>query len=234
MANKTQKQYAEDWGVKLVTWNKWKEAGAPVGNEKKLAFWLRTKQRLNKRTREKMAEVGVNTASKSKRKQVAKKIEAESKSAEDFRDHYKAQLDKCIQDPDGDPTEVKFWSELFLKQDESIRRSEIHAAKLGIDNGTTLPRAEVERILRAVLYAGNANVNSSLTIICEHIAGMSDPAQIYDALKPAIVGGRLFSGFDKVANIKGAPALPDWVLDCVKTEAKQYLGNSEALWTKEK
>ena len=234
MANKTQQQYAEDWGVKLKAWNGWKSDGAPVGNEKKLAYWLRNKQRLNKRTREKMAEVGVTAKSKSRRKQVAAKIEKESKTAEDFRDHYKAQLDKCIQDENGDPTEVKFWSELFLKQDESIRRSEIHAAKLGIDNGTTLPRAEVERILRATFYAGNACVNSSLTMICQHIAGMSDPAQIYDTLKPAIVGGRIFSGFDKVANIKGAPALPDWVLECVKTEAKQYLGNSEALWTKTK
>ena len=47
-----------------------------------------------------------------------------------------------------------------------------------------------------------------------------------------MVGGRLFSGFDKVANIKGAPSLPDWVIDAVRMEAKQYLGNSEALWTK--
>jgi len=61
---------------------------------------------------------------------------------------------------------------------------------------------------------------------------MSDPAQIYDTLKPAIVGGRLFSGFDRVENIKGAPSLPDWVIECVRLEAKQYLGNSEALWTK--
>ena len=234
MANKTQQQYADDWGVTLKAWNGWKSDGAPVGNEKKLAYWLRNKQRLNKRTREKMAEVGVVAKSKSRRKQVAAKIEKESKTAEDFRDHYKAQLDKCIQDPGGDPTEVKFWSELFLKQDESIRRSEIHAAKLGIDNGTTLPRAEVERILRATFYAGNACVNSSLTMICEHIAGMDDPAQIYDTLKPAIVGGRLFSGFDRVENIKGAPSLPDWVIECVRLEAKQYIGNSEALWTKGK
>ena len=131
-----------------------------------------------------------------------------------------------------DQDQVKFWSDLFLKQDESIRRSEAHAARLGIDNGTTLPRAEVERILRAVFYAGNGSVNGALTTICEHVAGLSDPGDVYHSLKPAIVGGRLFSGFDKVANIQGAPALPDWVIECVKLEAQQYLGNSESLWTK--
>ena len=234
MANKTQKQYAEDWGVVLATWNKWKESGAPVGNEKKLAHWLRPKQRLNKRTREKMAEVGIKTTTKAKRKKATANIELKAKTAEDFRDHYKSQLDKCIQDENVDPIEVKFWSELFLKQDESIRRSEIHAAKLGIDNGTVLPRAEVERILRAVFYAGNACTQGVLTSICEQLVGYDKPSDLFHALKPAVVGGRLFSGLDKVMNTQGAPSVPDWVVDCVKLEAKQYLGNSEALWTKVK
>jgi hypothetical protein len=232
MANKTQSQYAEDWGVKLAAWNKWKKAGAPVGSEKKLANWLRPRQRLNPRTREKMAEVGVKTTTKAKRKQAVQKIESKSKTAEDFRDHYKAQLDEEIQKGEqGDQNQVKFWSELFLKQDESIRRSEIHAAKLGIDNGTTLSRAEVERIFRATMWAGNACVNSNLTMICQHLAGLDQPDDIYNVLMPAIVGGRLFSGFDKVANIKGAPSLPDWVLECIRYEATQYLSNSESLWT---
>ncbi len=228
MANKSHKQYAEEWGVSLMTWNRWKSEGAPIGSPKSLASWLLNKQRLNKATRARMAECGVRATPKSKLQKEAKS--EEGMSAEDFRDKYRAKLEDAVNS--NDETGVKFWNEHYLKIDESIRKTQLHAQKLGIDNGTTLPRAEVERILRAVLYAGNANVNSGLTIICEHIAGMDDPAQIYDTLKPAIVGGRLFSGFDKVANIKGAPALPDWVLDCAKTEAKQYLGNSESLWTK--
>lgn len=234
MANKTQKQCAEEWGVKLVTWNKWKEKGAPIGSEKHLANWLRNNDRLNKATRERMAQAGITTTTRGNRKRATDSIESKCDTAEDFRDHYQRKLDEEIQKgDDGDPIELKFWSELFLKQDKSIRDSEAHAAKLGIDNGTTLPRAEVERILRACFYAGNACVNSNLTMICQHIAGLNDPAGIYNVLKPAVVGGRLFSGFDKVANIKGAPALPEWVIDAVRIEAKQYLSGSESLWTKQ-
>jgi hypothetical protein len=108
----------------------------------------------------------------------------------------------------------------------------MHAAKLGIDNGTVLPRAEVERILRAVFYAGNACTQGVLTSMCEQLVGYDNSGELFHALKPAIVGGRLFSGFDKVMNTKGAPNVPDWIVECVKLEAKQYLGNSESLWTK--
>jgi hypothetical protein len=226
MARKTHKHYAEEFGVSENVFRKWLQKGAPYQNEAKMITWLNNLERKSPEVKAWLKARGVKP--KPKKSAVLKNIKA--KSAEDFRDHYQKKLEEATETNDQD--QVKFWSELFLKQDESIRRSEAHAAKLGIDNGTTLPRAEVERILRAVLYAGNACTNSSLTLICEHIAGMSDPAQIYDCLKPAVVGGRLFSGFDKVANIKGVPALPDWVLECVKLEAKQYLGNSESLWTK--
>ena len=225
MARKTHKHYAEEFGISEMVFRGWLKQGAPYQNEAKMVTWLNALQRKSPEVKAWLKARGV----KPKPKKAAILDEIKGKTAEDFRDHYQKKLEEATDTNDQD--QVKFWSELFLKQDESIRRSEAHAAKLGIDNGTTLPRAEVERILRATFYAGNACVNSSLTIICQHIVGLDRPEEIYDVLKPAMVGGRLFSGFDKVANIKGAPALPSWVIECVRLDAAQYLGGSEALWT---
>ena len=224
MARKTHKHYAEEFGVKESTFRAWLKKGAPYQNREKMITWLLNLERMAPGARQWLINQGVNPTKRRSKPAVVK-----GDSAESFRDHYRNKLSEAT--ACNDQEQVKFWSDLFLKQDESIRRSEAHAAKLGIDNGTVLPRAEVERILRAVFYAGNGCVNGALSTICEHLAGLSDPSDVYHALKPAIVGGRLFSGFDKVANIKGAPALPDWVIECVKLEAKQYLGNSESLWT---
>lgn len=234
MARRTQQMQADEWGMPLGTLKRYITRGAPTGNDKKFYSWLLNLQRVPTwaKTSAKMKAMGYDPKSKAKRRREAKKGKGLDTAA-DFREHYRKKLAEATE-REGDTEGVKFWSDLFLKQDESIRRSEAHAAKLGIDNGTTLPRAEVERILRATFYAGNACVNSSLTMICQHIAGLSKPADIYNVLKPAMVGGRLFSGFDKVANIKGAPNLPDWVIECVRLEAKQYLSGSEALWTKKK
>ena len=226
MARKTHKHYAEEFGVPESVFRKWLQMGAPYQNEPKMITWLNNLKRKSPEVKAWLKHRGVQPIPK----KAAVLSSVKGQTAEDFRDHYRKKLQEATMANDQD--QVKFWSDLFLKQDESIRRSEIHAAKLGIDNGTTLPRAEVERILRAVFYASNACVNANLTMICQHIAGLDKPEDIYDVLKPALVNACIFSGFDKVNNIKGAPGLPTWVLDCVRLDAKQYLGNSESLWTK--
>ena len=228
MARKTHKHYAEEFGVAEITFRGWLKKGAPYQNEAKMITWLNGLKTKSPEVRAWLKARGVKP---NPRKDEASKPK-HAKTAENFRDHYQKKLDEATITNDQD--QVKFWSDLFLKQDESIRRSEIHAAKLGIDNGTVLPRAEVERILRAVFYASNACVQGQLTSICEQLVGYDNPGDMFHALKPAIVGGRLFSGLDKVMNTAGAPNVPGWVVDCIKLEAKQYLGNSESLWTKKK
>jgi hypothetical protein len=225
---RTDDEKAAEYGVSRQTIVRWREDGAPFDNDRELFLWMR-KNQIKGARKWRVDFLDKTPDLKLEKKSIPKvKKQGDLSSAEHFRDHYKQQLDESIKC--NDTESIKFWNEHYLKIDESIRKTQLHAQKLGIDNGTTLPRAEVERILRAIFYAGNGCVNGALSTICEHLAGVSDPAEIYDVLKPAVVGGRLFSGFDKVSHIHGAPALPKWVLDCVKTEAKEYLGSSESLW----
>ena len=127
----------------------------------------------------------------------------------------------------GDARNVKLYGELHLKTSDSIRRNEIHATKVGLKSGDTITREKCELYLRQAFWGGNAAVNASLTMICEHVAGMRTPEEVYHCLKPAFVGGRIFSGFDRLRALD----VPQWFLDCVKDSAKDFLGNSEVLWT---
>ena len=226
MAVKTHKHYALEFGVSENVFRGWLKKGAPYQNKPKMVTWLNNLVRKSPEVKAYLKETGVNL----KPSKAAAAKRTGTKTAEDFRDHYRAKLEVATEANDQD--QVKFWSDLFLKQDESIRRSEAHAAKLGIDNGTVMPRAEVERVLRAIAYASNACVQGQLTSICQQLVGYTDAGELYHALKPAIVGGRIFSGLDKVVNTKGAPNVPEWFAECWRLEAKQYLGNSESLWTK--
>ena len=229
---RTLQQSADRWGCPLRTWKRYVSEGAPLGNDKKFYSFVVNLQRVPTwaKTSERMKEMGFQPKAKARAKRA--KASMKEKTAEDFRDHYRRKLDEAVEINDTEG--VKFWNEHYLKIDESIRKTELHAKKLGLEDGTTLSRTEVERIMRAVFYAGNACVQGQLTSICEQLVGFDKPGDLYHALKPAIVGGRLFSGFDKVMNTSGAPGLPDWLIDCVKLEANQYLGNSEALWAKGK
>ena len=218
MPRKSQQSYADEYGVSLKILKSWKDLGAPYKDEAKMVTWLLGRGRIPAGAKNWLKARGVDLDAKAGTDAPA---QDKLQSAEDFRNHCKAKLAEAI--GHNDQNEIEFWAKLHLQYDESIRRSETHAAKLGIDNGTVLPRAEVERILRAVMYAGNACVQGALTSICEKLAGISEPAEIFRILKPAIVGGRLFAGFEKVKNTRGEPGLPGWVVECVAGEFSQYL-----------
>jgi hypothetical protein len=125
----------------------------------------------------------------------------------------------------GDARNIKLYGELHLKTSDSLRRNEIHATKVGLKSGDVMTRAEIERIMKSALYAGNACVHLQLSAICERLAGISDPAELYHVLKPLLVGGLIFSGFSKATSI----GVPDWFIELVRQEAQNYVGNSECL-----
>lgn len=229
MKTKTQGEIAEEIGITRQALSACYRRGAPKGDDHRLAVWLLAQERITSKVRAWCNKV---MKRKTPRSNHSAKNKKELKDLEGILDYYMGQLNESVSEEKLES--IKFWNEHVLKTAESIRRSESHAAKLGLDNGTTLPRAEVERILRAVFYAGNACVQGSLTSVSEHLAAIDNPADLYHALKPIIVGGRLFAGFDKVKNVQGGPNVPAWVVDCVKLEAEQYLDSSESLWTKGK
>ena len=126
--------------------------------------------------------------------------------------------------------EAKILTELLVKIDESIRRSEAHAKKLGLDNGETITREKCEQILEYVFYAGNACIDSHLQQICDKLADMESAQDIYHFLKPVLTGGYLFSGIDKMAKVKTAIAIPPFIVDVAKLSSKEYLDNPELIW----
>ena len=169
MARKTAKHWAEEFGVSVNTFNGWLKQGAPYQNEAKMKTWLSNLERKSPGVKKWLAERGINVAGKKKKKD----LPAELSSAESFRDHYRMKLDEAIQMNDTDS--VKFWNEHYPKIDESIRKTELHAKKPGLEDGTTLARAEVERIPRAAFYAGNACVQGVLTTACQQWSSIDDP-----------------------------------------------------------
>jgi len=225
MAGKTHKHYAEEFGVSINVFKGWLKKGAPYQNEAKMKTWLSNLERKSPGVKEWLRHRGINVAGKKPKKRDATKGAGELSSAESFRDHYRMKLDEAIQMNDTDS--VKFWNEHYLKIDESIRKTELHAKKLGLEDGTTLARAEVERILRAVFNAGNTCIFDNLTQYCQRWADIHDPAELYHEMGPKLVFDALFSGFSKYELADGEPHIPKWVFDCVKNEQDQYISLSE-------
>ena len=229
---KTQTERAKEIGVTRQAFSSWVQKDAPVEDDHRLAVWLLNQERITAKVRAWCNKVIKANTPRSNRKPKDDDSE-EMKSLEDILEFYMRKLNEATLS--GENLEsIKFWNEHAIKTGEAIRRSEAHAKKLGLQDGTTLSREEVERILRAVFYAGNGCTQGVLTTACEKWASINDPGELFHAMKPVIVGGRLFSGFSKVVTTEGAPQIPDWVMQCVTQEAEQYLSSLEGLWVNER
>jgi len=221
MSKLTQQKIADIFGVGQKMVSRWKRQGAPMQDLQALCKWLR----LNRQRMPKELRAGIERVEKKTSKHVIQTAEPEEaedrKTLEDFRDYYVEQLNVATK---ADlPDEVKHWNDLLLKTEKCIREAEAHIKKLGIEKGEMMPREEVERILAAIIYAGNACVRAQIKEIAEVLAAESSPAKIYEMLSPAILGGRIFEGFKALAKSESQVKLPKWVIDCVQSEGENYL-----------
>lgn len=234
---RSQQKTSELFHVAQRTVSQWKKAGAPVyGEPSELAHWIACN--INIKAPDLRASVerftsGAAGFGKEQVEEPAPKVRMDPdklktpKTAEqqafleEHRDFAGAQLQiarklKKIQD-------VKFWSAELIKAEKCIREAEAHAKKLGIDRGEMLAREEVERIIRATMFAGNACVAGICKELAKMLSSMDDPGQIYDFLRANILGAKIFEGFSKVSKAEGPTLIPGWFIDAVQSEGEQYL-----------
>ena len=161
-------------------------------------------------------------ASVLKPKTIKKVKDEEQRNLEEMRDYYAEQLDDATSSGHTDHEEIKFWNDLWLKADESIRRSQAHARKLGLEQGETLPKDDVERILKNLIWAGNACCDKFSKQIAQRLSGKT-PAELHKILKPNLTALLIFEGLDRLAKTPGDINIPQWVIECVQTQKKLYL-----------
>lgn len=217
----TQQQISDIFGVDQKMVSRWKQQGAPLDDFQSLCKLLRlNRQRMPKELKDNIQRIERKASSDVIQKSVATEA-ADRKTLEDFRDYYVEQLNVATKE--GLADEVKHWNDLLLKAEKCIRESEAHIKKLGIEKGEMMPREEIQRIIRALIYGGNACVRAQVKEIAEVLAAESSPAEIYEMLSPAILGGRIFEGLKALTKSESQVRLPMWVVECFQSEGENYL-----------
>ena len=217
----TQQQISDIFGVDQKMVSRWKQQGAPLDDFQALCKWLRlNRQRMPKELKDNIQRIERKASSDVIQKSLATEA-ADRKTLEDFRDYYVEQLNVATKE--GLADEVKHWNDLLLKAEKCIRESEAHIKKLGIEKGEMMPREEIQRIIRALIYGGNACVRAQVKEIAEVLAAESSPAEIYEMLSPAILGGRIFEGLKALTKSESQVRLPMWVVECFQSEGENYL-----------
>jgi hypothetical protein len=217
----TESETAKELGVTRDTIIRWKKMKAPFdGKDEELYQWMVNSNisgakdwQRNFREANPGKFVKKATAKKKAKKAV-------TKTADELRDEYFTELQEAR--AAGDDSREKIALEYFLKIDKQIRDQEAHNKKLGLDSGETLPRKEVERLLRNWIHGGNACCDKYSKQIAQRLSGKK-PAEVHKILKPMLTALLVFEGLKRMAKVPGDINLPQWFIDCVQDERKFYL-----------
>ena len=218
----TEAELAKEFGVdRRGSIVRWKKLGAPLdGTNAEMYQWMLDKDIRGAEEWKKnyRAENPGQFTKKKATKKKAKKVG--TKSAEELRDEYFMELQEAREM--GDDAREKIALEYFLKIDKQIRDQEAHNKKLGLDSGEVLSRTEVERILQAMFWAGNACLDKFSKQIAQKLSDKKAP-EIHQILKPHLTALTLFEALERVAKSPGGVNLPSWAIKKSKTEEKHYI-----------
>ena len=212
---KTQEELGEYWHLSRLTLSKYAAKGCDFdGTDAEVAAWLhKHMSRKPLLTRQAIERHLIKPKKKTKRG-------GKSKTAEDLRDDYFAELQEAKRG--GDLEREKLSLTAYLKIDKQIRETALDEKKLGIDKGEMLAREDVERILKNMFWAGNALCHKFSQQLAQRLSN-KEPAEVYEILAPTLTALTIFEGMKRLSKTPGEINLPDWVVDCAKTEQQNYI-----------
>lgn len=133
----------------------------------------------------------------------------------------------------GDLGAVKDATETLRYISGVIHDEELRAQKLGREIGDILPRAEAERILRALPYWLLRSVDELLADVCKRLAAASASGPLFieeirQLLEPALLSHRVLAPFARAAQINAGTTLPRWAVDAMRESLAATLEDGAA------
>lgn len=223
---KTLNELALRWKANVRTVARWSQQGAPLQDEARMRVWLSSRKHLPPGTRELIAvetparrTAVAQDAGELKTGAAAALTRLESSEATAFR-----QLEDALKT--GDPAEIKFFRDSWLRIGDSLRKYDIAVAELRRDSGDLIPRIELERLAGyfTLCWKGAAQE------LCNSL-----PQQLLDASRAEMVEILHASLFDQMINSFTAMAAtpdfcPPWLIRAaVEPIAQTFPGAHDAV-----
>jgi transcriptional regulator with XRE-family HTH domain len=226
MENQTQNQLADEIGTSRRTLATWKKSGVDITNKLAIANHIAgSRAPRSKPLAWAMEIIRESHTPNEAEPNDGEPIVIEENTLEGVAEYYRRQLGRACSKHN--KAAIRFYNDLLLKTDKCIRETQAHERKLGLESGETMPRKEFERIVKAILFGGNACVRNQIKELAQGIS-MKTPQEIYRVLPAAILGGRIFEGLSALIKSDSEMQIPDWLFECFIDAGGNYLQDLEA------
>lgn len=251
--NSESQQIADFWGVPLRTANKWRAANKPVGDPIAMARLFLSqktapssaKNKARSLLREMMGiENGGGQNGHKKPELIADPDWAEFElttkgNYEDekygqlarFRDFAIFKLEKSHKM--GDESGVRGFGDQHIRYEQAIRQNKLADLRLGIDEGLLVPKAEFERLLRALVYWLMRCTDAHLPELCPRLMGKTTMEEVRAQLEPALLSVRFLQPLARATAVRAGVSLPEWAVGCLKDSVDDYIEDGAAEFEKE-
>lgn len=219
-----QKHYAEREKVDVRTVRRWMKEDAPLDDLPKFAAWLACRKNVPNSTKDSLSYPPASTPSPAPdpsdhntgAASALRRLEAEEVSA------YK-RLQAAIKS--NVPQLIKLAREDWLKIGDSLRHYDLLVEQNRRDSGELYPRAELERILKALgWYLRMACVQASRSS-AENFCGIKEPWAV-DSLLTRIFNEQLLNAFAALAShSNGQLSVPGWAIKALGDDLETVLKN---------
>lgn len=128
----------------------------------------------------------------------------------------------------GDLAGVKDATEQLRYISSVIYDEETLAQKLGREIGEQIPKAEFERLVRAVAYWLMRSVDDLLADVCPRLAAASGTGPLFreevrTIIEPALLSTRVLQPFTRAAQINAGTSLPIWCVASMRSAMESTL-----------
>jgi len=224
------KDWAKYWGVSIRTIQNWVKSGHPVSDVLAMARLIISKRLGGKNALSKAHEVMLEHDKRIPAGEAAPKNDAsdisslgrerEGPGLEAFEDEV-VDLDRAgkyfwgkMKEAArvGNSASETYYHDRWLKNEKAKRDSELHAKKMGLDEGLIISREEFARMVIAFAFWSVRSVELDLKHLSALCVDLPNQEVAWGVLDRHFMRKRFLAAFEKAATCKAGVSLPKWCM----------------------
>jgi len=241
------KKVAKEWGVSIRSAQNWVKAGRPVESPLKMANQILAdglgSAKAKSRAHELLAQheglvPGKGREGDDSREAAAPlfdlgpglkigDVDAEDVDLRSTAVWCLAKAKECAGMSPVDMGGFTYWHERYLKTEKAIRDGELHAKRMGLDEGQIITRQEFERLLFAMGFWMLRGVDVDLKGLAPKLVGITFVEEARGILDRYLMRNRFLAAFAQAVAMESGVSLPVWAVELLKAAVDAFWETDE-------
>ena len=122
----------------------------------------------------------------------------------------------------GDQSSIRFWNGEFIRLQKAIREEQMHARKMGLDEGQLLSKGEVCRLMWALAFWLCRGVEQDVFALAPKLLSLTFEEEVHSVLDRFFMRKRFLGPLTKAVTCPSGVSLPAWLVDTLREAVDDF------------